>query len=285
MESFRKEIQTKLLKYGSLKEIIKKNGVITIIDFAVSNFLDQVSKRCYESNSTNYGLSEAFFHSRDIDRWSRYVHVVNELRKTNGKGLSVLDVGSGGKGISGFLSPLKWNYFALDIQKDAFKNLKKAHKVVGDGCRLPFRDKIFDVVISVDTAEHIPKSIRHNFYQELKRVHKKKIVITCPIQSNDGLFQGKRYDITFQYLYQKEKGIEEPNTAQHIASDHPTMNEIKKEFPISTVIGYKNCDIWLKYKLFSIRPFIGLLCGLLYYLFWKKNDDKPPHWGAIIMMD
>ena len=242
-----------------------------------------MSKRLYKPNSTNYGLSEAFFRSRGIDRWSRYVHIVNELRITNGKGLSVLEVGSGGKGISGFLSSLEWDYFALDIQKDALRDLKKSHKVVGDGCRLPFKDKAFDIVISVDTAEHIPKTIRHNFYEELKRVHKKKIVVTCPMQSNDGLFQGKRYDLTFQYFYQKEKGIEESNTAQHIASDHPTLNELKKEFPSSKICGYKNCDIWLKYMLFSLKPLIGLFCGLLYYLFWKKNDGKPPYWGAIIV--
>lgn len=166
-----------------------------------------MSKRFYRSNSADYCLSEAFFRSRGIDRWSRYVHVVNEVRKIKGKELSVLDVGSGSMDISRFLSPSKWNYFLLDVQKDVFKDLKKVNRVVGDGCELPFKDKAFDIVVSIDTVEHIPKFIRHNFYEELKRVHKKKIIITCPIQSNDGLFQGKKYDIIFQYLYQKEKGI------------------------------------------------------------------------------
>ena len=34
--------------------------------------------------------------------------------------------------------------------------------VVADGCHLPFIDKAFDVCVSVDTIEHIPKSIRPN---------------------------------------------------------------------------------------------------------------------------
>lgn len=110
MESYRKEIQTKLLKYGTLKEIIKKNGVITIIDFIVSNFLDLMSKRFYRPNSADYRLSEAFFRSRDIDRWSRYVHVVNEIRKIKGKELSVLDVGSGSIDISRSLMLRCWRF-------------------------------------------------------------------------------------------------------------------------------------------------------------------------------
>jgi len=90
MESYRREIQTKLLKYGSFKEIIRENGVLTIFDFAISKFLHLMSKRFYTSDSGDYGLSEAFFR-RNIDRWSRYAHVTNEIRKIKGKELSVLD--------------------------------------------------------------------------------------------------------------------------------------------------------------------------------------------------
>jgi len=282
----RKEIQAKLLKYGSLKEILRKNGFL-IIDFAIQKFLDLMSKRFYRPNNAGYGLSEAFFRPKGIDRWSRYVHVANEIQKMKERELTVLEVGSGGQGISGFLIPSKrrFSFFLLDIRKDVFKDVRKGHRIVGDGCKLPFRDKTFDIVISVDTAEHIPRSIRHNFYQELKRVCKKRIILTCPMQSSDGMFQGKKYDILFQHFYRKEKGIEEPNTAQHITAGHPTIEEIRGALPDSMIYGYKNCDVWLKYMLFSSKPFLGLFCGLLYYLFWKKNDDKPPYWGAIIVWD
>ena len=284
MVSYRKTIKSKLLEYGGFREIIRKNGVLTIIDSVISGFLNSMSKRFYQPNGACYGLPEAFFRSRDIDRWSRYAHIMNEFRKTNGQEFSVLDVGSGGPGIHIFLSSLKSSHvFLLDIQREVLKGLKGVHRVVGDGCRLPFKDKTFDIVVSVDTAEHVARSIRHSFYGELKRVHKEKIIITCPMQSDDCLFDGKTYDILFQHYYKEKRGIEEPNTAQHIASSHPTVSEIKKEFPNSTIRGYKNCDVWLKYMLFSGKPFIGLFTGLLYYLFWRKDDNKPPYWGAIVV--
>lgn len=283
MEIWRREIQTNLLKYGSLKKTIQEKGVPTIIDFAISKFLDLMAKRFYKQNSTKYGLFEALFR-RDIDRWSRYAHVTNEIRKTKGKELLVLEVGSGGQGISTFLSQLRrdYDFFLLDVQKDVFKGLRKVHCVIGDGCRLPFRNKAFDIVVSVDTVEHIPKRIRQDFYTELKRVCKKRIILACPIQSSDCIYQGQKYDITFQHLYEKNYGVKEPNTAQHIAAGHPTLEEIRKELPNSTIYGYKNCDTWLRYMLFSMKPLTRLFTGIIYYLFWKRNDDKTPYWGGII---
>ena len=193
MKSYQKEIQTKILQYGSLKEIIKKFGVIAIIDFAISDVLNLISTRFYRPDWVHYGLSDAIFHSKDIDRWSRYAHI-EKILEIKEERFSILDVGSGGEGISGFLIPKRsdLDFFLFDVRKDAFKDLKRAHCVVGDGCRLPFRDKAFDIIVSTDAIEHIPKSLRQNFYKEMKRVARKKIILTCPMQSSDGEFQGKK---------------------------------------------------------------------------------------------
>jgi len=161
--------------------------------------------------------------------------------------------------------------------------LRIVYPVIGDGLNLPFRDDVFDIVVSIDTVEHIPKPIRLNFYRELKRVCKKKVILTCPIQSDDGTFLGKTYDIIFQSFYERTYGVKEPNTAQHIVAGHPTLEEVVTAFSAPQIYGYKNCDIWLKYMLFSCKPFIGIFCGLLYYLFWKKDDNKPPYWGAMVV--
>ena len=79
MESFQKEIQRSLLKYGSLKEIIKKNDILTIIDSAIQTFLDLASKRLYRPNGTNYGLPEALFRSKRIDQFDRYACIINKI--------------------------------------------------------------------------------------------------------------------------------------------------------------------------------------------------------------
>lgn len=256
-----------------------------MIASAIQPFLDNASKRFYRPRGTDYGLSEAIFRSKHIDQFERYVCAIKEIRKIESE-VSVLEIGAGGEGISYFSNLLKsCNFFLFDVRKDAFNGLKKKQTIIGDGCRLPFRDKAFDVIVSVDAVEHIPKLIRHNFYKELKRVCKKRLIITCPLQSSDAAFQGEKYDIIFQYFYERAHGVKEPNTEQHIASGHPTLEEINRELPNPAIYGYKNCDVWLKYMLFACKPFIGFFCGMLYYLFWKKAKDKPPYWGAIITSD
>ncbi|MEM3871423.1 MAG: class I SAM-dependent methyltransferase [Nitrososphaeria archaeon] len=104
----------------------------------------------------------------------RYAYVVNEIGLNY---FSVLDVGSGGQGICLFKSLLgKKHFFLLDVKRDVFTNFENGeiNIIIGDGTRLPFRNKSFDVVISVDTIEHVPKDARIYFCEELKRVAKKE---------------------------------------------------------------------------------------------------------------
>lgn len=272
-------------RYGSLYEIIKKYGILTAIDFAISVILNMILSLFYRPRGTVYGLSEALLRVKRVDVFDRYAHVANEINKIAAENFSILDVGAGGEGISFFSGLLKHKctFFLFDLQKDEFSTSSKYPTIIGDGCKLPFSNKAFDVIVSVDMAEHVPQSIRHNFYQEIKRVCKKKLIITCPLQSHDGIFQGRTYDIAFQYYFERDHKYPESNTAQHIASIHPTFDEINKELPNSVIHGYKNCDVWLKYMLFQRKPLIGLFSGIFYYLFWKKDDNKPPYWGAIIV--
>jgi ubiquinone/menaquinone biosynthesis C-methylase UbiE len=285
MKGNRKEIQKLLAKYGSLGEIIKKNKISVMADYALSKFVESISNKQYRPRSDDYGLSEAFF-QKSIAQFERNVSVIREIRKISEKELSVLDVGAGGKGISLFKTLLEGkncNFFLFDI-KNNFINLDE-QAIIGDGCKLPFKDGVFDIVVSVDVVEHVPKSLRHNFYKELKRVCEKKLIITCPLQSTDGVFKGRSYDIAFQCLHELDYGSKELNTQQHIESNHPTLEEINEELPGSVIYGFTNCDVWLKYMIFSSKPFVRLFSGFLYYLFWKKYNQGKPFWGGVITSD
>jgi len=77
----REEIKTKLLEYGGLYELIRKKGIITVIGYAVLALINIISKRFYRFHGIEYGLPEALFHPKDIDRWSRYAYVINEIKK------------------------------------------------------------------------------------------------------------------------------------------------------------------------------------------------------------
>lgn len=65
-----------MLKYWSLKETIKKNGVLTTIDFAISEFLEIASKRFYRPRSADYGLSEVLFYSKRVDHFENILKLL-----------------------------------------------------------------------------------------------------------------------------------------------------------------------------------------------------------------
>jgi hypothetical protein len=66
-----------------------------------------------------------------------------------------------------------------------------------------------------------------------------------------------------------------PYSVEKLNKRRVDLDEIK-----SFSLNYKglhNCDIVYKYISLSSRPIIGFFAGLLYYIFWKRKDNKPPY--------
>jgi len=94
---------------------------------------------------------------------------------------SVLDVGAGHSGVfdywfwEGKALELKGcvdiYYFRSDISSSWFR-------VRADGCSLPFRDSVFDVVSSTEVLEHVPRQRHEEFLDELYRVSRNLVYVT-----------------------------------------------------------------------------------------------------------
>lgn len=102
------------------------------------------------------------------------------------EGDAVLDVGCGlGYGLV-FLAIKAGGVSGIDVDPKAVehclraygKNPKLAEVRLYDGLALPFADKSFDVVTSVDVIEHV--SDYHRFVDELLRVARRTVVIGTP---------------------------------------------------------------------------------------------------------
>ena len=110
----------------------------------------------------------------------RYEPIVRRLisLKRKNKRLKVLEVGSGSKGVTRFY---KHPVIGMDVyfQDIGTKYLKKI-KSSADS-KFPFDDGKFDVVISVDTLEHIVKEKRKIMLSEMLRVSSKYILLPCPV--------------------------------------------------------------------------------------------------------
>jgi ubiquinone/menaquinone biosynthesis C-methylase UbiE len=225
---------------------------------------------------------DAFCCPRRIVSWCGYTDVANEIRQ--GNYCSILDVGSGGSGISDFINSKGVFILLSDRNASVFKGASRTgiDTIVCDGCNLPFEDNRFDVVVSVEAFHQVSKDLRASFLKEVSRVAKKLILLT-QATSSDGLYNAKYYSIKYQEARSKYRGIKIVADESYFDSHMVTVDEIKEIFPNATFLGRKNGDIYLKYATLSMVPIVGFFTGLIYYLFWKRRDNKPPFLEVMVV--
>jgi len=92
-----------------------------------------------------------------------------------------------------------------------------------DGRNLPFADKSFDIVVSLDVLEHVPRDDRGRFIAELLRVAREKVVFCAALGSSEHEAYARRMaDLYRNKSHQICKHLEE-----HIALGMPTLLEFK----------------------------------------------------------
>ncbi|MBI4099942.1 class I SAM-dependent methyltransferase, partial [Candidatus Microgenomates bacterium] len=104
----------------------------------------------------------------------RYLPIVKEINALDRP--TVLEVGSGGLGIAPYLNR---SVTGLDTHFSPPFHPSLTKKI-GNGTKIPFPDKSFDVVIAVDILEHVKPVDRAKVVSEIRRVAKKEIIIAVP---------------------------------------------------------------------------------------------------------
>ncbi|MCB0867866.1 MAG: class I SAM-dependent methyltransferase [Solirubrobacterales bacterium] len=102
-----------------------------------------------------------------------------------------------------------------------------------DGKTLPFEDKSFDLAVSVDVLEHIPRELRQRHFDELLRVARRGVIVSCPYGSPEHV-EAER-DLTVWYREVTGKGhrfLEE-----HIERGLPTGEELET---LAATGGHRN---------------------------------------------
>ena len=280
-------------KMTKFRQLIKSYGLVKFSLLALDHVLFEIvkffRKRLYRWTGSDFGLKEAIFWSKDISIYLRYSAILNELKthllEPNHK-LRILEVGAGGEGISRFLKYAgdfdKCQVYLADTNPQLLEGVKFGKPVVIEGDNLPFEDDSFDVVISVDTLEHVPKPKREHFLHELKRVCKDTILMHFVMHDPQRKFLSRNADLRFQDWYVQHFNKPHVWTAEHLKIEPPSCQEIEKTLPTSSIKGTQNVDVWLSFTKFRLRPVIGLLTGFLYMLKWKHKDRLPPFNSCLI---
>ena len=250
-------------------------------DFAIRRFLERTFAR--RARTDRFGITEALAFGGRVDLWQRYAAVVEATKALGEKPRTILEIGSGHKGVTQFLDLDRYQICMLDPFFLPAPEDVRVRSVIADGAQLPFRDDAFDVVIAVDALEHFPQRHRPAFAAETKRVAKEAVVIHVPAVSADGRWDGMNLDRSFNQWHRRLSGMEDRNSVEHLREGLPSVEQLRAFYPGARLDGDQNGRVWLRCMLLTRIPFVGILTGFVYLLWGKRGAHKPPWHGCLVI--
>ncbi len=164
------------------------------------------------------GLS--FFYRWHPEVALRYLPIISEINKFPGN-QDILEIGSGGLGIAPYLrKPLT----GVDLEFEPPYH-PKLRKVKASALKLPFADSSFDIVLTADMLEHLPKSERQIALCEMLRVAKDRVIIAVPC-GREAYQQDKKLDKEYQEKYHRRYHFLEEHLKGNTGEGLPEEEEI-----------------------------------------------------------
>lgn len=202
-----------------------------------------------EFNNTNFFspkiILKKIYFWMDREHAIRYTAVLKELRKGNYAG--ILEVGSGPLGLSRFISR---KIVGADLDMSGPHH--QYFSLVGASVTaLPFKEKAFDFVVSLDMLEHLPLEQRPPAVLELLRVTRKKLILGLPCGDKARWIEEKALEANNKTLDQAELSSDEKKVLLgrvRFLSDHLRYGLPYKE-EIETYLQQAATALNCRYKL------------------------------------
>ncbi len=204
--------------------------------------------------------------SIEFDRFMRISTVAEHVKKLNlKKDTIILDVGGFDGAFALFVPELK--VWVIDPQTTG-----------GDGLNIPFPDKHFEVVVSIDALEHLPRRDRPRLLKELVRVTWSKLFINFP-EARSMEAQKHILSIFSNKFIQEHVDYQLPTQEETISF----LREICSNIKITTS-SYVNIYSWLAwFVLFHTDKERGLKVSK--FLKEHTNDLTPPFLYDLLACD
>ena len=95
---------------------------------------------------------------------------------------SALDIGCGdGKLTSTLIEVTKCPFVGLDTSQEALSRCS-FHTIQADATDLPFQENAFDLVLTTDMLEHLPRDMEDKVWEQLFRVSNKWVMVAVPFR-------------------------------------------------------------------------------------------------------
>ena len=133
---------------------------------------------------------------------------------------SVLDVGGLPRRLETFLAGARVTTANVEAPAD----------VLFDGVTLPFDDRSFDAATSVDVVEHLERPLRSAHVQELTRVARRRVVLSCPLGTDDHAAAER----SLAEWHAATIGVRHRFLDEHVERGLPTEQELRELAPVGS---------------------------------------------------
>lgn len=197
---------------------------------------------------------------RGYPDWAlRYGGIVSRLERQGLARRRILEIGANENGFARFAGA---RTVAVDIALDHLRAARRAQPVrpvVADAAALPFPDRCFDIVVCVDTFEHLPEEARPRVAGEILRVAQERgsAVVTFPA----GGAAARAEAAIREYYRHYTNGGTLRWLEEHAAMGLPDPATVEAEFRAATsgsreIIRDSNAPVWLWVWMWRV-----LMCG------------------------
>lgn len=274
---------------------LNQRGLLSFLDSAAYVFIRRLRRMFYRWSRGTFGLKEALYWGRYVDKWHRYDAVltkIDQVTKDKGSAISILEVGCGSEGLAEFYPCLNNDSYTVDSLDVVLPENALSRKypepfnrpMLGDGCHIPFDDESRDFVISIDSLEHVPASNRFSYLRELLRVARRGVLLTCPMQSSGGKYVGDEYDAKYQEWYTERFGNPNLTISEHLKFGDPSVDQLNEFFVNPETEGVLNAETWLKCMTLSSIRLLGHFTGFWFLISGARNAANPPFYGGMLFL-
>ncbi len=196
---------------------------------------------------------------------------------------SILDGGSR----EGFLRHYLPGDRVVNLDRDFFRG---DNFVQGDVLRLPFADRAFDLAVSLDVLEHIPRGRREDLLEEMARVSRRGLILGAPFQGEE-VEEAERLAGDFSL---KISGRRNEFIIQHRREGLPRLSEVldwgREKGYRTAVVPNGFLPRWL--AMICLNEYLGRLpdpwgmifaANRLYHQRFYREDNADPAYRRMIL--
>lgn len=153
----------------------------------------------------------------NLDVELRYRAVARIIRDLHLERATILELGAGSVSVGRYL---RRRVVSVD---PALPQIEEPWtiRILGSGCSLPFPDRAWDMVCSIDMLEHIPEASREQALREMVRVARRAIVLAVPTGS-----QAYEQDCRLNEYHVKQHGVGHRFGVEHIKFGLPDSRRV-----------------------------------------------------------